>query len=142
MADISAADLLAKVPGKLFIAGAWVDGEQGATTIDMPLEDYLRRLRASGLGTLPGTAAEVLDDEVRKILCPDKINTAQWFEVMRTAHRVGKIASVLSPSCCSADGSPPESISTGESPAASVRVQVTALLTSCSIFLASSASGT
>ncbi|MBI4694906.1 MAG: 5-amino-6-(D-ribitylamino)uracil--L-tyrosine 4-hydroxyphenyl transferase CofH [Gammaproteobacteria bacterium] len=62
---------------------------QGAMTIDQPLEDYLRRLRAAGLGTLPGTAAEVLDDEVRKILCPDKINTAQWFEVMRTAHKVG-----------------------------------------------------
>lgn len=62
---------------------------QGAATLGLPLEDYLRRLKDAGLGTLPGTAAEVLDDEVRQILCPDKINTAQWFEVMETAHRVG-----------------------------------------------------
>ena len=41
----------------------------------------IERLREAGLGTLPGTAAEVLDDEVRQILCPDKINTAQWLEV-------------------------------------------------------------
>ncbi len=47
------------------------------------------RLKAAGLGTLPGTAAEILDDEVRAIICPDKINTAQWFEVMDAAHRDG-----------------------------------------------------
>ena len=62
---------------------------QGAATAGVPLRQFLSELRAAGLGTLPGTAAEVLDDEVRKILCPDKINTAQWFEVMRTAHEVG-----------------------------------------------------
>ncbi|MSR13794.1 MAG: 7,8-didemethyl-8-hydroxy-5-deazariboflavin synthase subunit CofH [Gammaproteobacteria bacterium] len=62
---------------------------QGATTLKIPLREFLTRLKAAGLGTLPGTAAEVLDDEVRKIICPDKINTAQWFEVMRTAHEVG-----------------------------------------------------
>jgi len=62
---------------------------QGAATLELPLREFLERLRAAGLGTLPGTAAEVLDDEVRQILCPDKINTAQWFEVMETAHRVG-----------------------------------------------------
>ena len=62
---------------------------QGAGTLGVPLRDFLARLKEAGLGTLPGTAAEVLDDEVRKILCPDKINTSEWFEVMRTAHEVG-----------------------------------------------------
>ena len=62
---------------------------QGALTLGIPLEEFLKRLKAAGLGTLPGTAAEILDDEVRAIICPDKINTAQWFEVMDTAHRVG-----------------------------------------------------
>ncbi|MEX2479503.1 MAG: 5-amino-6-(D-ribitylamino)uracil--L-tyrosine 4-hydroxyphenyl transferase CofH, partial [Gammaproteobacteria bacterium] len=62
---------------------------QGAATAGLELVDYLRQLRAAGLDTLPGTAAEVLDDEVRAIICPDKINTAQWLEVMRAAHEVG-----------------------------------------------------
>ncbi len=62
---------------------------QGAATLGISLEEFLTRLKAAGLGTLPGTAAEILDDEVRAIICPDKINTAQWFEVMDTAHRVG-----------------------------------------------------
>ncbi|MGE3771925.1 MAG: 5-amino-6-(D-ribitylamino)uracil--L-tyrosine 4-hydroxyphenyl transferase CofH [Gammaproteobacteria bacterium] len=62
---------------------------QGAATLGLPLREFLESLKAAGLGTLPGTAAEVLDDEVRRILCPDKINTAQWFEVMETAHAVG-----------------------------------------------------
>ena len=62
---------------------------QGAATADLPLEDYLVGLKKAGLGTLPGTAAEILDDEVRAVICPDKINTAQWLEVMETAHRVG-----------------------------------------------------
>jgi FO synthase len=62
---------------------------QGAATLGEELSSYLRRLKEAGLGTLPGTAAEVLDDEVRAILCPDKISAAQWFEVMETAHRAG-----------------------------------------------------
>lgn len=62
---------------------------QGAATLDLPLDEYLRALKEHGLGSLPGTAAEVLDDEVRAVLCPDKINTAQWLEVMETAHSVG-----------------------------------------------------
>jgi len=62
---------------------------QGAATLDLPLLDYLRRLRDAGLGSLPGTAAEVLDDEVRAVICPDKISTRQWLEVHDTAHRVG-----------------------------------------------------
>ena len=62
---------------------------QGAATANLSLEDYLVGLKEAGLGTLPGTAAEILDDEVRAVICPDKINTAQWLEVMETAHRVG-----------------------------------------------------
>ena len=62
---------------------------QGAHTLNMTLEDYLLELREAGLGTLPGTAAEILDDEVRSLICPDKINTGQWLEVMETAHRLG-----------------------------------------------------
>ena len=54
-----------------------------------PLEAYLERLRGAGLGTLPGTAAEVLDDEVRRVICADKIGTEEWLAVMRAAHRVG-----------------------------------------------------
>jgi len=62
---------------------------QGAATLGMPLEEYLSELRKAGLDTLPGTAAEILHDEVRRDLCPDKLNTAQWLEVMETAHKVG-----------------------------------------------------
>jgi FO synthase len=62
---------------------------QGAETLGVSVRDFLTRLRDSGLGTLPGTAAEILDDEVRAYLCPDKITTAEWAEVMITAHELG-----------------------------------------------------
>ena len=62
---------------------------QGAETLGISLKEFLEHLKAAGLSTLPGTAAEILDDEVRKSLCPDKINTSQWLEVMKTAHQVG-----------------------------------------------------
>ena len=62
---------------------------QGAATLNMELEPYLQMLQEAGLGTLPGTAAEILDDEVRAIICADKIDTAQWLEVMEAAHKVG-----------------------------------------------------
>ena len=62
---------------------------QGAATLGLPLADYLARLRDVGLASLPGTAAEILDDEVRRILCPDKVTTEQWLEVHDAAHRVG-----------------------------------------------------
>lgn len=61
----------------------------GATTLNASIEEYLVRLKGAGLNTLPGTAAEILDDEVRAIICPDKLNTNTWLEVMETAHRVG-----------------------------------------------------
>jgi len=62
---------------------------QGAKTLGIPVSEFLGQLKEAGLGTLPGTAAEILDDEVRATLCPDKINTAQWLEVMEAAHGQG-----------------------------------------------------
>jgi FO synthase len=62
---------------------------QGAHTLGIGIADFLRRRRAAGLGTLPGTAAEILSDDVRQIICPDKLDTAQWLEVLRTAHGLG-----------------------------------------------------
>jgi FO synthase len=67
---------------------------QGAATLELDLETYLRRLRDLGLGSLPGTAAEILDDEVRAIICPDKVTTSQWLEVHDAAHRVGLSSNV------------------------------------------------
>ena len=62
---------------------------QGAATLGLPLADYLARLRDLGLASLPGTAAEILDDDIRRTLCPDKVTTAQWLEVHDAAHRAG-----------------------------------------------------
>ncbi len=62
---------------------------QGAKSLGMPVSGFLRRLRDAGLGSLPGTAAEILDDAVRRALCPDKIDTARWTEVVVAAHRLG-----------------------------------------------------
>jgi FO synthase len=62
---------------------------QGARTLGLSVEAFLEELKAAGLGTLPGTAAEILDDEVRGIICPDKITTAQWLDVVATAHGIG-----------------------------------------------------
>ena len=62
---------------------------EGARRLGEPLRDYLLRLKAAGLRSLPGTAAEILDDEVRAVICPDKITTDEWLEVHRVAHSVG-----------------------------------------------------
>jgi FO synthase len=62
---------------------------QGASTLGVDVPMFLGPLRAAGLGTLPGTAAEILDDEVRRELCPDKLDTQQWLEVVEAAHRAG-----------------------------------------------------
>jgi FO synthase len=62
---------------------------EGARRSGVPLAEYLTRLQEAGLKTLPGTAAEILDDEVRAVICPDKIDTEQWLEAHRTAHGVG-----------------------------------------------------
>jgi FO synthase len=62
---------------------------EGARRSEMPLADYLVLLKEAGLKTLPGTAAEILDDDIRALICPDKINTEEWLEAHRTAHSVG-----------------------------------------------------
>jgi FO synthase len=62
---------------------------EGARRLGEPLQDYLRRLMDAGLRSLPGTAAEILDDDIRALICPDKITTEEWLEAHRTAHAVG-----------------------------------------------------
>jgi FO synthase len=62
---------------------------QGAHTLGLSLHDFLLQLKEAGLGTLPGTAAEILDDEVRATICPDKLKTDEWLQVIEEAHRVG-----------------------------------------------------
>lgn len=62
---------------------------QGAQTLGLSIHDFLLQLKEAGLGTLPGTAAEILDDEVRATLCPDKIKTDEWLEVLEAAHAIG-----------------------------------------------------
>ncbi len=62
---------------------------QGAQTLGVSLHEFLTLLKDAGLGTLPGTAAEILDDEVRATLCPDKIKTEEWLQVMSEAHALG-----------------------------------------------------
>jgi len=62
---------------------------EGARRLGMPLRDYLLEAKDAGLSTLPGTAAEILDDEVRAVICPDKVTTDEWLEAHRIAHSVG-----------------------------------------------------
>jgi len=62
---------------------------QGAQTLRIPVAEFLSALKEAGLGTVPGTAAEILDDDIRATLCPDKLNTDQWLDVMRAAHGLG-----------------------------------------------------
>ncbi len=79
----------AAVPNMHIHAFSPLEVWQGAATLNLDLPTYLKRLKAAGLGTLPGTAAEILDDEIRALICPDKINTNQWLEVMESAHGTG-----------------------------------------------------
>ncbi len=79
----------AAAPGVHIHAFSPLEITHGAQTLGLPLEDYLHSLKQAGLSTLPGTAAEILDDEVRAMICPDKVSTAEWLDVMRTAHEVG-----------------------------------------------------
>ena len=79
----------AVVPDMHIHAFSALEVTQGAATLGLPIHEFLAKLKAAGLGTLPGTAAEILDDEVRAIICPDKINTAQWLDVQRAAHQAG-----------------------------------------------------
>ena len=79
----------AAVPGMHIHAFSPLEVTQGAATLGLSLTEFLARLKDAGLGTLPGTAAEILDDEIRDIICPDKINTQQWVDVARAAHGLG-----------------------------------------------------
>jgi FO synthase len=62
---------------------------EGARRLGEPLDAYLRRLQQAGLSSLPGTAAEILDDEIRAVLCPDKVSTEEWLHCHEVAHNVG-----------------------------------------------------
>jgi FO synthase len=77
------------VPGLHIHAFSPLEVWQGAKTLGRTLPDFLGELREAGLGSLPGTAAEILDDEIRAIICPDKVKTAEWLQVMEAAHGVG-----------------------------------------------------
>lgn len=61
----------------------------GAELAGVSFEDYLRALKDAGLGSLPGTSAEILDDEVRRVIAPGRISTAEWLQVIGAAHRLG-----------------------------------------------------
>ena len=77
------------LPGMHIHAFSPLEVWQGAQTLGISVPDFLVQLKEAGLGTLPGTAAEILDDEVRASLCPDKIKTDEWLYVMEQAHAVG-----------------------------------------------------
>jgi FO synthase len=77
------------VPGLHVHAFSPLEVWQGAKTLGRSLPDFLAELKEAGLGSLPGTAAEILDDEIRAVICPDKVKTAEWLEVMEAAHGVG-----------------------------------------------------
>jgi FO synthase len=79
----------AAVPEMHVHAFSPLEVHQGARTLGLSVHEFLSALKAVGLGTLPGTAAEILDDEVRAVICPDKIDTGTWLDVMRTAHKCG-----------------------------------------------------
>jgi FO synthase len=79
----------AAIPDMHIHAFSPLEVTQGAATLGMPIRSFLAKLEDAGLSTLPGTAAEILDDEVRAIICADKVNTAQWLDVARTAHGLG-----------------------------------------------------
>ncbi len=78
-----------RVPAMHIHAFSPLEVQQGAMTLGISIEEFLITLKEAGLGSLPGTAAEILDDKVRDIICPDKLNTAQWLGVIETAHQIG-----------------------------------------------------
>ncbi len=77
------------LPGMHIHALSPLEVAQGAETLGISVPDFLVRLKAAGLDTLPGTAAEILDDEIRATLCPDKLKTEEWLAVVEAAHRAG-----------------------------------------------------
>jgi FO synthase len=77
------------VPAMHVHAFSPLEVRHGAATLGIPVQHFLERLRDAGLGSLPGTAAEILDDEIRAVICPDKLTAVEWLDVIGTAHRVG-----------------------------------------------------
>ncbi len=77
------------VPDMHVHAFSALEVRHGAATLSLPVPEFLVRLKEAGLGSLPGTAAEILDDEVRALICPDKLTTQEWLETVRDAHRAG-----------------------------------------------------
>ena len=77
------------VPGMHIHAFSPMEIAYGMELTGMNAADYLTMLRDNGLGTLPGTAAEILDDEIRHVLSRNKLSTAQWVEIVRAAHSCG-----------------------------------------------------
>jgi FO synthase len=76
-------------PGLHIHAFSPLEISQGAVTLGLAPAEFLGRLKDAGLGSLPGTAAEILDDEVRRVICPDKVTTDEWLAVVAAAHSVG-----------------------------------------------------
>ena len=79
----------AAVPDIHIHAFSPLEVHHGATSLGLPVRDFLLRLKEAGLGSLPGTAAEILHEEVRQRLCADKLTSAQWLEIVETAHTLG-----------------------------------------------------
>ncbi|HVV60704.1 MAG TPA: 5-amino-6-(D-ribitylamino)uracil--L-tyrosine 4-hydroxyphenyl transferase CofH, partial [Pseudolabrys sp.] len=77
------------VPGMHVHAFSPLEVTHGAASLGISIDGFLGMLRDAGLGSLPGTAAEILDDSVRSTLCPDKLKTQQWIDVVETSHRAG-----------------------------------------------------
>jgi FO synthase len=86
--DILAA-VKAAAPGLHVHAFSPLEIAQGARSLGLSVREFLQALRDAGLGSLPGTAAEILDDEVRRLICPDKLGTDEWLSVVQTAHELG-----------------------------------------------------
>jgi len=86
--DICAA-IHKKIPGMHIHAFSPLEVFHGATSLNLSISEFLQQLKTAGLKSLPGTAAEILDEEIRKQLCPDKISTQQWLGVISTAHKQG-----------------------------------------------------
>src|ERR1700694_4870499 len=77
------------IPGMHVHAFSPMEIDYGVTKTGMPLRDYLRMMKDEGLGSIPGTAAEILDDRVRKELSPNKLPAGRWVEIITTAHELG-----------------------------------------------------
>ena len=76
-------------PGLHIHAFSPLEVAHGASTLGMTVEQFLERLMDAGLGSLPGTAAEILSDDVRRQICPDKLDSESWLQVIEAAHRLG-----------------------------------------------------